>query len=45
MLCEEGSTISSCVNPLVLRRTADGTVMNIGAVDAGASAGSYGNLR
>ena len=44
MLCELGSSISSCSNPLVIRTTPTGKNMNIGGVDAGASAGSYGNL-
>ena len=44
MLCQDGSSLTNCSNPLVIRETADGTDMNIGGVDAGASAGSYGNL-
>ena len=44
MLCELGSTLTNCSNPLVIRTTPTGTTMNIGGVDAGASAGSYGNL-
>ena len=44
MLCEEGSTLSSCSNPTVIRSTPGGTSMNIGGVSAGESAGSYGNL-
>ena len=44
MLCESGSSLTNCSNPLVIRETAGGTDMNIGGVDAGASAGSYGNL-
>ena len=44
MLCESGSTLSSCSNPLIIRSTPSGTNMNIGGVSAGESAGSYGNL-
>ena len=44
MLCENGSTLSSCSNPLLIRSTPSGTNMNIGSVDSGESAGSYGNL-
>ena len=44
MLCEDGSSLTNCSNPLILRTTPDGTDMNIGGVDAGASAGAYGNL-
>ena len=44
MLCELGSTLTNCSNPLVIRTTPTGTTMNIGGVDAGKSAGSYGNL-
>ena len=44
MLCESGSTLSSCSNPLIIKSTPSGTNMNIGGVNAGESAGSYGNL-
>ena len=44
MLCQDGSSLTNCSNPLVLRSTPNGTYMNIGGVDAGVSAGSYGNL-
>ncbi len=44
MLCESGSTLSSCLNPTVIRSTPSGTSMNIGSVSSGQSAGSYGNL-
>ena len=44
MLCEQGSTLSTCTFPLVLRTTPSGTDMDIGSVNAGAAAGSYGNL-
>ena len=44
MLCESGSSLTNCSNPLVIRETSDGTDMDIGSVNAGASAGSYGNL-
>ena len=44
MLCASGSSLTDCSNPVVLNKTPDGTDMNIGGVDAGASAGSYGNL-
>ena len=44
MLCETGSTLTNCSNPLVIRTTPRGTDMNIGGVDAGKSAGNYGNL-
>ena len=44
MLCEDGSTLASCSNPLVIRETPGGTSMNIGGVNAGEAAGSYGNL-
>ena len=44
MLCASGSSLTDCSNPVVLNKTPDGTDMDIGSVDAGASAGSYGNL-
>ena len=44
MLCETGSSATTCLNPLVIRKTPAGTDMNIGSVSAGASAGAYGNL-
>ena len=44
MLCASGSSLTDCSNPVVLNETPDGTDMDIGSVDAGASAGSYGNL-
>ena len=44
MLCESGSSLTDCSNPVMLNETSDGTDMNIGGVDAGASAGAYGNL-
>jgi len=44
MLCESGSSLTDCSNPVILNETPDGTNMDIGSVDAGASAGSYGNL-
>ena len=44
MLCEEGSSLTDCSNPIILNETPDGTDMDIGSVDAGAAAGSYGNL-
>ena len=44
MLCASGSSLTDCSNPVVLNETPDGTDMNIGGVDAGASAGAYGNL-
>jgi hypothetical protein len=44
MLCASGSSLTDCSNPVILNETSDGTDMNIGGVDAGASAGAYGNL-
>ena len=44
MLCESGSSLTNCSNPVMLNETPDGTNMDIGSVDAGAAAGSYGNL-
>ena len=48
MLCETGSSLTggspNCLNPLVVRKTPAGVDMDIGSVDAGAVAGSYGNL-
>ena len=44
MLCESGSSLTNCSNPVILNETPDGTDMDIGSVDAGAAAGSYGNL-
>ena len=44
MLCASGSSLTNCSNPVILNETPDGTDMDIGSVDAGASAGSYGNL-
>ena len=44
MLCASGSSLTNCSNPVILNETPSGTEMDIGSVDAGASAGSYGNL-
>ena len=43
-LCETGSSLTNCLNPLVIRLTPDGTNMDIGSVSSGESAGKYGNL-
>ena len=32
MLCESGSTLSSCSNPLIIKSTPSGTNMNIGCL-------------
>ena len=44
MLCESGSSLTDCSNPVILNETPNGTDMDIASVDAGASAGQYGNL-
>ena len=42
-LCEEGSTASECLKPVILGQTPSGTTMDIGGVAAGAAAASMGN--
>ena len=44
MLCESGSTLSSCLNPVTVGTHSAGKTFDIGSVDAGAVAGTLGNL-
>ena len=44
MLCGDGSTATACKNPVVLGRNSNGSSFDLGAITAGASAGSLGNL-
>ena len=43
-LCENGSTISSCDPKVNLNTVTSPTIMDIGSVEAGAAAGSFGNI-
>ena len=44
VFCELGSTLETCSNPDEVEYRADGLTMDIASVDAGAVAGSFGNL-
>ena len=44
VFCETGSTLTNCSNPTEVEYRADGLKMDIASVDAGAVAGSFGNL-
>ncbi len=43
-LCENGSTTANCLNPLTISPSSTSGSVDIAAVDAGATAGSYGNI-
>jgi hypothetical protein len=43
-LCETGSTTANCFNALTISPTGTSGAVDIAAVDAGAAAGSYGNI-
>ena len=43
-LCETGSTTANCLNPLTISPSGTSGVVNIASVNAGAVAGSYGNI-
>ena len=43
-LCETGSTTANCLNALTISPTGTSGAVDIAAVDAGATAGSYGNI-
>ena len=43
-LCETGSTTANCLNPLTISPSTTSGEVDIAAVDAGAAAGSYGNI-
>ena len=43
-LCETGSTTANCLNPLTISPSTTSGEVDIAAVDAGATAGSYGNI-
>ena len=43
-LCETGSTTANCLNALTISPTGTSGAVDIAAVDAGAAAGSYGNI-
>ena len=43
-LCETGSTTANCLNPLTISPSNTSGEVDIAAVDAGATAGSYGNI-
>ena len=43
-LCETGSTTANCLNPLTISPSGTSGVVDIASVDAGATAGSYGNI-
>ena len=44
VFCESGSSLTNCSNPTEVEYRADGLTMDIASVDAGAVAGSFGNL-
>ena len=43
-LCETGSTTANCLNALTISPSGTSGAVDIAAVDAGATAGSYGNI-
>ena len=43
-LCEDGSTTANCLNPLTISPSSSSGAVDIAAVNAGAAAGSYGNI-
>ena len=43
-LCETGSTTANCLNALTISPTGTSGAVDIAAVDAGVTAGSYGNI-
>ena len=43
-LCGPGSSLTACLNPVILGSTTAGTTFDLGAVTAGSSAGNMGNL-
>ena len=43
-LCETGSTTANCLNALTISPSATSGAVDIAAVNAGATAGSYGNI-
>ncbi|MDC0426138.1 hypothetical protein OAL80_04580 [Pelagibacteraceae bacterium] len=43
-LCGPGSSLTACLNPVLLGSTTDGTTMDLSTVAAGAAAGTMGNL-
>ena len=45
VFCEAGSSLTNCSNPREVEYRADGLTMDIASVDAGAVAGSFGNLK
>ena len=44
MLCGPGSSLTSCVSPVILGSETDGKSFDLSSVTAGASAGGMGNL-
>ncbi|MDC0518968.1 hypothetical protein OAN79_02080 [Candidatus Pelagibacter sp.] len=42
--CETGSTLTSCLNPFTVNAIDAGSQMDLGGVEAGEQAGSFGNL-
>ena len=44
-LCEDGSTVANCKNPITISPSSDSGLVDIAAVDAGTAAASYGNLK
>ena len=43
-LCGPGSSLTECLDPVILGTNVDGSTFDLGAISAGASAGSLGNL-
>ena len=43
-LCETGSSLTSCVNPVTLEHSSAGVTMDLAATTAGQAAGSFGDI-
>ena len=43
-LCESGSSLTNCVNPVILKHSSGGVTMDLAGTTAGQSAGSFGDI-
>ncbi len=43
-LCEIGSSLTNCLNPVTLKHSSGGVTMDLAGASAGQSAGSFGNI-
>ncbi len=43
-LCESGSSVTNCVNPVTLKHSSGGVTMDLAGATAGQSAGSFGDV-